>query len=159
MPALIELQIASPSKETPTEELISQWVNCAIEAANSQTNATAISTDAEVSIRVVDTNESQMLNREYRHQDKPTNVLSFPAELDAIIELPLLGDLVICAPVVENEAQQQQKTSTAHWAHMIIHGTLHLIGYDHIDDNDAEIMEALETQILTNLGFNAPYES
>lgn len=158
MPAVIELQIASSSQHIPRAASISDWVNSAIETANNQASASTISTDAEVSIRVVDNDESRTLNREYRHQDKPTNVLSFPAELDAIIGLPLLGDLVICAPVVEDEAQQQQKTLTAHWAHMVIHGILHLIGYDHIDDSDAEVMEALETQILINLGFNAPYE-
>jgi probable rRNA maturation factor len=84
--------------------------------------------------------------------------LSFPADIPEEVGIPLLGDLVICAPVVEREAQEQQKTVDAHWAHMLVHGSLHLLGYDHIEDNEAELMEALETTIITGLGFSAPYE-
>src|SRR5690606_24067449 len=94
----------------------------------------------------------------YRHQDKPTNVLSFPADIPAELNLPLLGDLVICAPVVEREAMEQRKTLEAHWAHMVVHGTLHLVGYDHITEPEAEEMESLETKILTGMGFPPPYE-
>ena len=85
-------------------------------------------------------------------------MLSFPADLPPDLDLPLLGDLVICAPVVEREAAEQGKPIEAHWAHMLVHGCLHLIGYDHIEDNDADIMEALETRILTKLGFPPPYQ-
>jgi probable rRNA maturation factor len=84
--------------------------------------------------------------------------LSFPADIPEEVGIPLLGDLVICAPVVEREAQEQQKTVDAHWAHMLVHGSLHLLGYDHIEDDEAELMEALETNIITGLGFSAPYE-
>ena len=113
---------------------------------------------AEVSVCVVDEGESQSLNARYRGKDKPTNVLSFPADLPADLALPLLGDLVICAPVVIFEAREQGKTLEAHWAHMVVHGTLHLLGYDHIDEADADLMEALETRILTGLGYPAPYD-
>ncbi len=109
-------------------------------------------------MRIVDEDESQQLNGQYRQKDKPTNVLSFPADLPEELQLPLLGDLVICAPVVAREAEDQNKALDAHWAHMLVHGTLHLLGYDHIDETDATEMEALETQIITELGFAPPYE-
>ena len=111
----------------------------------------------ELTIRVVDEEESQSLNSQYRGKDNPTNVLSFPFEAPAEIELDLLGDLVICAPVVGKEATEQSKEEIAHWAHMVIHGTLHLQGYDHIEDEEAEAMEALEVKILSALGFPDPY--
>jgi probable rRNA maturation factor len=98
------------------------------------------------------------LNSQYRNQDKPTNVLSFPADLPAELELPDLGDIIICAEIVEQEAATQKKSLKSHWAHMTVHGILHLLGYDHINDSDATKMEALETQILLKLGFIAPYE-
>ncbi|WP_372982227.1 rRNA maturation RNase YbeY [Marinobacter sediminum] len=114
---------------------------------------------SEVTVRIVDTSESQTLNNEFRGKDKPTNVLSFPFEAPAGITVPLAGDLVICAPVVEREAAEQHKTPTAHWAHMVVHGMLHLQGYDHVDDEDAEVMEALEIRLLAQLGFGNPYEA
>ena len=114
---------------------------------------------SEVTVRIVDTLESQSLNNEFRGKDKPTNVLSFPFEAPAGITVPLAGDLVICAPVVEREAAEQDKTPTAHWAHMVVHGMLHLQGYDHVDDEDAEVMEALEIRLLAQLGFGNPYEA
>jgi len=114
--------------------------------------------DAELSIRIVDAAESQVLNRRYRGKDKPTNVLAFPAELPAELELPLLGDLVICRDVVEAEAVEQAKPLEAHWAHMVIHGTLHLVGYDHETDAEAAAMEALEVEILAELGWPDPYQ-
>jgi len=114
---------------------------------------------SEVTIRIVGTEESQALNHQYRDRDYPTNVLSFPFEAPAGITVPLAGDLVICAPVVEKEAREQQKALEAHWAHMVVHGLLHLQGYDHIDDEDAEAMEALEIRLLAQLGFGNPYEA
>ncbi|UQB41597.1 rRNA maturation RNase YbeY [Thiomicrospira microaerophila] len=117
-------------------------------------------TDIEITLRIVDNEESQQLNRDYRGMDKPTNVLSFefdmPFELD--VDEPLyLGDLVVCAPVVAQEAKDQGKSLEAHWAHMLVHGCLHLQGFDHIDDREAEQMEALEQQIMQRLGFDNPY--
>ncbi|NMT65426.1 rRNA maturation RNase YbeY [Marinobacter orientalis] len=114
---------------------------------------------SEVTIRIVASDESAELNSQYRGKSGPTNVLSFPFEAPAGITVPLAGDLVICAPVVEKEAAEQQKTLTEHWAHMVVHGMLHLQGYDHIDDGDAEVMEALEIRLLGQLGFNNPYET
>ena len=108
--------------------------------------------DSEVTLRLVDESESRELNHQYRGKDKPTNVLSFPFEAPAGITVPLAGDLVICAPVVAREAIEQNKTPEEHWAHMVIHGMLHLQGYDHIEDADAEVMEALEIRLLADLG-------
>ncbi|GGE57133.1 endoribonuclease YbeY [Streptosporangium jomthongense] len=112
---------------------------------------------SEVTIRIVDIDESRALNHQFRGQDKPTNVLSFPFEAPAGITVPLAGDLVICAPVVEDEAREQAKSPLAHWAHMVVHGMLHLQGYDHINDKDAEAMEALEIRLLAQLGISNPY--
>lgn len=125
---------------------------------------TAIGYDqaCDISIRLVDEAESQALNAHYRKKDKPTNVLSFPSELPEEI-LPMLdqvplGDLVICIPVVLQEAAEQQKTPDAHFAHMVVHGTLHLMGYDHeTSEQDAEDMEAIEVNVLQQLGFPNPY--
>jgi probable rRNA maturation factor len=117
--------------------------------------------EAELTIRVVDELESQELNHQYRGKNKPTNVLSFPFEipehLPEGVEIELLGDLIICAPVVEREAQEQNKALLAHWAHMTLHGCLHLLGYDHIEDKEAEEMESLEIEILQKMGFPNPY--
>lgn len=149
----IDINNASCCKEIPDEKAIHQWVSAALSGRKDI---------AELSIRMVDENESAELNQQYRSKQGPTNVLSFPADLPEFIQeslpLPLLGDLVICAPVVAHEAQQQNKSPEAHWAHILIHGSLHLIGYDHIDDEDAEKMEQLETKILTSLSFPPPYE-
>ena len=113
--------------------------------------------ESEVTIRVVDTAESHSLNLTYRGKDKPTNVLSFPFEVPPGMEMSLLGDLVICRQVVEKEAQEQGKPLEAHWAHMVVHGSLHLLGYDHIEDDEAEEMEAIETEIMLALGYEDPY--
>ena len=115
--------------------------------------------EAELSIRLVDEAESAELNHTYRHKTGPTNVLSFPCEVPPGVPCTLLGDLVICAPVVEREALEQHKLPEAHWAHMVVHGVLHLRGYDHIEDADAVEMESLEIQILSRLGYPNPYES
>jgi probable rRNA maturation factor len=111
----------------------------------------------EVTIRIVGIDESQHLNHTYREKDKPTNVLSFPFEAPEHIELPFLGDLIICAPVVEQEAEAQQKKVASHWAHLTLHGLLHLLGFDHIEDAEADEMEALEIQVLAKLGIDDPY--
>jgi probable rRNA maturation factor len=113
--------------------------------------------DAELAIRIVDAAESRALNRRYRGKDKPTNVLAFPAELPPELQLPLLGDLVICREVVEAEAAAQAKPLDAHWAHMVVHGTLHLVGYDHQTAGEAATMETLEAEILAELGWPNPY--
>ncbi|MGP6488199.1 MULTISPECIES: rRNA maturation RNase YbeY [Duffyella] len=115
--------------------------------------------ESEVTIRLVDEAESQQLNHTYRGKEKPTNVLSFPFEAPPGIELPLLGDLIICRQVVEREAVEQEKSLEAHWAHMVIHGSLHLLGYDHIEDDEAEEMEGIETEIMLALGYPDPYIS
>lgn len=148
---IIDLQIACEDQQNlPTLAQFEQWATAAVQAQQ---------TELELTIRLVDQAESQQLNLTYRGKDKPTNVLSFPFESPAEIVLPLLGDLVICRQVVEQEAQQQNKPLMAHWAHMVVHGCLHLQGYDHIDEQEAEQMESLETQIMQQLGFEDPYLS
>ncbi len=147
----IDLQIACETTGLPSLELFQRWADLAL---------TSITDEAfELTIRLVNIDESQQLNKQYRHKDKPTNVLSFPFEVPEGIELNLLGDLVICAPVIQQEATEQGKVLFDHWAHMIIHGCLHLLGYDHINDTDADEMEALEIKILAQLSINTPYES
>ena len=148
---IIDLQIAC-EQETglPTAEEIEQWATAAVQPQ---------SDEVEMTVRIVDEAESHELNLNYRGKDRPTNVLSFPFECPDEVELPLLGDLVICRQVVESEAQEQDKPLMAHWAHMVVHGSLHLLGYDHIEDDEAEEMESLETQIMTGLGFADPYLS
>ncbi|WP_180082183.1 rRNA maturation RNase YbeY [Acinetobacter sp. A1-4-2] len=118
--------------------------------------------DCEIGIACVDNDESQKLNLEYRQKDKPTNVLSFPSDVPeevlAMLDALPIGDLVICIPVVLQEAIDQNKTPIEHFTHMLVHGTLHLMGYDHeTSDEDAEEMEALEIEILAKLGFKNPY--
>ncbi|MBN2866164.1 MAG: rRNA maturation RNase YbeY [Thiotrichales bacterium] len=153
----VELQWGVTELALPTQQQCEEWVQASLigDLANEAN---------EVTIRVVDAEESQTLNRDYRNIDKPTNVLSFefeqpPGLVDLGEALPYLGDLVICAEIVEQEAKQQNKTLVEHWAHMIVHGTLHLQGFDHIDDDDAEEMEALEVEIMQGLDFADPYAS
>lgn len=118
----------------------------------------ALGTDAgDLTIRIVDEAESHELNRRYRGKDKSTNVLSFPYDGD-MLDMPMLGDLVICAPVVNREAEEQHKDPRAHWAHMVVHGCLHLLGYDHLADQEAEKMESREREILAGFGFVDPYQ-
>lgn len=148
MSIILDLQLASSAADLPTEQQFQHWLEAAI---------LPFQDDAEVTIRVVDAAESQQLNHQYRAKNKPTNVLSFPFQCPPGIELPLLGDLVICAEVVTSEAAEQGKAPEAHWAHMVIHGCLHLLGFDHINDADAEQMEMEEVQILQQLGINNPY--
>jgi probable rRNA maturation factor len=113
--------------------------------------------DGELSVRIVDTDEGRALNRDYRDKDYATNVLSFPAELPPGVPLPILGDLVLCAPVIAREAQEQGKPLKHHYAHMLVHGVLHLLGYDHMDEAEAEAMEAIEREVLAGLGVPDPY--
>ena len=148
---IIDLQIACEQESgLPIAEQIEQWATAAVQPQ---------SDEVEMTVRIVDEAESHALNLNYRGKDRPTNVLSFPFECPDEVELPLLGDLVICRQVVEREAQEQDKPVMAHWAHMVVHGSLHLLGYDHIEDDEAEEMESLETQIMTGLGFADPYLS
>jgi probable rRNA maturation factor len=144
----IELQVVSETPDQPQKQQIQRWVDAALHDYQD---------DSEIVVRIVDEDESAHLNRQYRHKDGPTNILSFPADLPDELDLDLLGDLVICAPVVIKEALIQQKTSEDHWAHIIVHGVLHLLGYDHIDDQDAEIMEQMEIRILQQLNISNPY--
>lgn len=146
----IDIENNSHSQYLPADALIQQWIGTTLTQQDLK--------EAEVSVYIVDDTESQNLNNQYRGKDKPTNVLSFPADIPAELGIPLLGDLVICAPVVEREAKEQGKSLNAHWAHMLVHGTLHLLGFDHIDDDEAEAMEALETAIIISLNFPAPYQ-
>jgi len=146
---IVDLQLACGNKTVPDSNDFQRWVEAAL---------TPYQKPFELTIRLVDSNEGRQLNYQYRGKDKATNVLSFPFEVPAGIELDLLGDLVICVDVVEQEAIEQNKTANAHWAHMVIHGCLHLLGFDHINDDEAEEMEALETKIVTGLGFAAPYD-
>ncbi|MDN7128926.1 rRNA maturation RNase YbeY [Pseudidiomarina sp. 1APR75-15] len=153
MTLTVDLQVASNAADLPTAEQIERWVAAALAGHQWQDG------DAELTVRVVDETEGRELNRDYRERDYATNVLSFPFTAPIPMPVTLLGDLVVCAPVVAREAAEQDKTLVAHWAHMIVHGTLHLLGYDHIDDAEAEHMERLETTILIGLGFVDPYEA
>lgn len=144
----VEIQVAYESKDQPDAEQIQLWVDAALEDYEQ---------DAEVVVRIVDEQESAELNEQYRHKSGPTNILSFPADLPEGVELDLLGDLVICAPVLEKEALEQNKVLAHHWAHIIVHGVLHLLGYDHIDDAEAEAMENKEIAILNKLQIKNPY--
>ncbi|MDB3856434.1 rRNA maturation RNase YbeY [Halieaceae bacterium] len=147
----LDLDIQNGSNyDCPQTEQIEHWVSACLSAR---------ANDTEISIRIVDETEMTNLNRLYRGQDKPTNVLSFPADIPGELELPLLGDIVICASVIETEARQQHKNEISHWAHMLVHGTLHLLGYDHIEESQATEMESLEITILRKLGYTNPYES
>jgi len=147
----IDLQLACDKAELPSLELFQRWADIALTAVTDQ--------EFELTIRLVNIDESQQLNSQYRQKNKPTNVLSFPFEVPDGIELNLLGDLVVCVQVVQQEAKEQNKRLFDHWAHLIIHGCLHLLGYDHINDADAEEMEALEIKLLAELSINNPYES
>lgn len=146
----LDLQVATENSQLPTQSQFETWLQAFSEFAEID--------NGEITVRIVDAEESQSLNSQFRSKNKPTNVLSFP--FDNEIELPvrLLGDLVVCAEVVAHEAHEQNKDLFDHWAHMIIHGALHLIGYDHINDEEAEQMESIERKILAQMGISDPYE-
>lgn len=150
MKHIIDIQNACDPQKLPSADLFQQWVDAVLTTVTEQ--------QFELTIRLVNIIESQQLNKQYRQKDKPTNVLSFPFEVPAGIELNLLGDLVICTQVVEQEAKAQNKALFDHWAHMVIHGCLHLVGYDHINDTDANEMEAIEVKILAKLAISNPYD-
>ena len=144
----VDLQNACDSDSVPAEADLRQWAETGWLREG----------ETEVTLRVVDKSESAGLNNRYRGRNYPTNVLSFPFEVPDGVELDLLGDLVICADVVGREAEEQDKTLQAHWAQMVIHGMLHLQGYDHQNDQEAETMESLEVRLLGELGFPDPYQ-
>ena len=145
----IEIQHACDISEVPSDKDIQLWVNHVLEFQKRS---------GSVVIRLVDADESQSLNHQYRHKDYATNVLSFPFETPEFIEQDHLGDLVICVPVVRQEAVEQGKPASAHWAHMVIHGMLHLLGYDHEAEAEADQMESIEIKLLAGLGIRNPYE-
>lgn len=146
----VTLDVQYEVEAGPDEDDIRRWIE-AVLAAEAET------AKVELTVRIVDEAEMAELNARYRHKTGPTNILSFPFEAPPGVELNLLGDLVIAAPVVQREAREQGKTETAHWAHMVVHGTLHLLGYDHLKPAEAEDMEAREINILHELGFSNPY--
>jgi probable rRNA maturation factor len=142
----VEVQFATSANDIPSEDTFQSWVS-----------QIEVSTAQEVALRIVDEAEIVQLNEQYRKKTGPTNVLSFPAQLPDGVDVPFLGDIVICAPVVTKEALDQGKSHYSHWAHMTVHGILHLQGYDHINEADADKMESLEIKIMHQLGFANPY--
>jgi probable rRNA maturation factor len=149
-PLTLAVGYAVPRAGLPAATSFRRWVEAALRGAKRRK-------PAELAIRIVGADEGRALNRDYRGKDYATNVLSFPVELPPGVALPLIGDLAICAPVVQREAAEQGKTAHDHWAHLTIHGVLHLLGHDHVDERDATVMEALETRILASLGIADPY--
>ncbi|RUL76767.1 rRNA maturation RNase YbeY [Dyella choica] len=148
--ATLHLSYGTPRAGVPSPVSFRRWVEAALAGARRRR-------PAELSVRIVGTREGRMLNRTYRDKDYATNVLSFPVELPPGVRLPLLGDIAICAPVVRREAAEQGKLVAHHWAHLTVHGVLHLLGYDHIEEAEATRMEAMETRILKGLGVPDPY--
>jgi len=148
MSIIVDVQVACEGA-VPKDEKFQQWVEAALQT---------VVEDCELSIRMVENEESAELNSSYRGKTGPTNVLSFPFNSPIPMEPRLLGDLVICVPVVEKEAQEQDKILEHHWAHLVVHGCLHLLGYDHIKDDEAELMEELEKTILQTLSIDDPYQ-
>ena len=145
----LDVQVAAKQAEIPSAEDFQKWAD-KVQVPGSQTS---------VCLRIVDEPEAREINKRFRNIDKATNVLSFPAEIPLEHELNLLGDIVICAPVVNHEAIEQKKSSAAHWAHLLIHGILHLQGYQHETDEQAEEMEGLEVKLLRELGIANPYQT
>ena len=144
----VDVQLATDDASLPTQRQLVEWARAAWRGG---------SDDAEVVVRAVDEAEGRRLNHEFRGRDRATNVLSFPFEPPPGVEFDHLGDLVICAPVVAREASAQGKSAAAHWAHMVVHGMLHLQGYDHAEPAERERMEGLEIKILGELGYINPY--
>lgn len=145
----IHIDNAAADPTVPAAMLLETWINQAL---------TLHKTPASLTVRVVDEAEIQALNRQFRQKDKPTNVLSFPYEgFEVEEDSDYLGDIAVCATVVAAEAKAQHKSLEAHWAHMLIHSTLHLLGHDHVLDDDAAVMEHLEIELLAKLGYPNPY--
>ena len=145
----IDLDIQREVEGLPKDQELVEWVR---EVLTLEQHG-----DTELTIRFVSEEESAELNNQYRNKKNSTNILSFPFEMPEEVELNLLGDLIICSDIVKKEAAEQQKEELAHWAHMIVHGTLHLLGYDHLTDAEASIMETKEIKILSQLGYSDPY--
>lgn len=150
MSIIAEVQYAVLEAGTPKRAEFQRWIAAALVGQYEQ---------AEVTIRVADEGEVAELNRRYRCQRGSTNVLAFPCEASLPLPIPFLGDIVICAPVVVREARKQAKEEEAHWAHLVVHGVLHLLGFDHQEEVEAQRMEAQEVIILKSLGYSDPYES
>jgi probable rRNA maturation factor len=144
----LDVQNATSFEPLPEPEQFSLWLETALQGKSG----------IELTLRLVDREESRELNSRYRGKNQATNVLSFPAELPPGIDLPLLGDIVVCAPLVAEEARAQNKSLQSHWAHLVIHGALHLLGHDHQGEQEAVEMEALEAELLASLGFDNPYD-
>ena len=143
----VTVQRATRLRKLPADADFTRWVRAVLKGRGA----------AELVIRIVDAAESRRLNRRWRGKDRATNVLSFSAGLPTGVPLPLLGDLVMCAPLVVREAAEQGKSPAAHWAHLTVHGSLHLLGYDHENEAQAAVMESLEAAILGTLDFPDPY--
>lgn len=152
MHTTLDLQLATEFTNLPPIEQFQLWIDTALEQAQFSSEQ-----QPELTLRIVGEDEGRELNRTWRQKDYPTNVLSFPFEALPDIPITLLGDIVICAHIVEKEALEQQKQLEAHWAHLTTHGVLHLLGYDHIEDHEAQQMENLEVHILQQLGYPNPY--
>lgn len=154
----VDLQIACVASNLPAAPEIEEWLRLTV-----STSGATLPSCVEVSVRIVGEHEMRKLNKTYRGMDRSTNVLAFPADLDELPGLPqndprLLGDLLVCAPVVAREAEEQGKEASAHWCHMLVHGMLHLLGHDHETEAEAKTMEALEIRILAGLGLENPYK-
>lgn len=147
---IVDLQLATAGEELPPRAELEAWVNAVLVRFPQEARH-------EVTVRIVDAEEGQALNRDYRGRDKPTNVLSFPFDGPPGVILPLLGDLVLCHPVVVREAHEQDKRLVDHYAHLVIHGMLHLLGHDHLEEAEAETMEGLEREILADFAITDPY--
>lgn len=156
----INLDIEIKNSTAPTLSQFTKWAEATLKQLNQDSTNTALPHNCEINIIIIDEPASAALNNQFRKKNKPTNVLSFPAaempseEEEAI----LLGDLAMCAPIIEREATEKQLDHTAYWAHMLIHGTLHLLGYDHQLSDQAKAMEAIEQKIMAELGFHDPYQ-
>jgi len=146
----VDVQFAAQAAHFPTRHKLEGWVKAALAGRREK---------ADLTVRIVDAAEGAELNQRWRHKPGPTNVLSFPANGVEEIAPELLGDIVICAPVVLREAEEQGKDTEAHWAHLVVHGALHLLGFDHLKEPEARAMEQLETEILIRLGYSDPYIS
>jgi len=150
----LELQIATNAKTLPHPSQFKEWVGVVL---SDRLSSLENENDVELTIRIVDEEEIIDLNYRYRHKNGSTNVLSFPVEVDVDFNYYVLGDIVICAAVVELEAKQQNKELLSHWAHMVVHGILHLLGFDHENEVEAHKMENIEISLMKKLGFSSPY--